>query len=185
MVYESYPWKRDLQRRKYIITCYNSKERFDEKFDETYTALEKAVFYSAFIIRKLIDCHGKLSDDADDYEIETEKRKPIKEINGLNRWLDFENYDWDHFNREKVKGKDICNWLIHSYIFRFDFNTDGYVKGFFVSSDYDRNKYLYYFRIEAWLNYMSFISSDYIVELESKYDEKKHDYIYTRKVRGK
>ena len=29
--------------------------------------IEKAIFYSAFIIRKLIDCKGKVSDEVDKY----------------------------------------------------------------------------------------------------------------------
>ncbi len=65
MVYESYPWKQDLLRRKRLILNYNTAEHFAKNEDSTYTVLEKAVFYSAFIIRKLIDCRGKLSDDAD------------------------------------------------------------------------------------------------------------------------
>ena len=30
-----------------------------------YTVIEKAIFYSAFIIMKLIDCKGKVSDEVD------------------------------------------------------------------------------------------------------------------------
>lgn len=50
MVYESYPWKQDLRRRKNLLLRYNKADRFDANFDTTYTVIEKAIFYSAFII---------------------------------------------------------------------------------------------------------------------------------------
>ncbi len=64
MVFQSYPWKQDLQRRRILIIKHNTEENFDSNFKATYTVLEKCVFYSAFIIRKLIDCGGKLSESS-------------------------------------------------------------------------------------------------------------------------
>ncbi len=40
---------------------------FRKNDDTTYIVIEKAIFYSAFIIRKLIDCDGNLSDEAENY----------------------------------------------------------------------------------------------------------------------
>ena len=117
MVYESYPWKQALLRRKRLFLKYNTVEQFERNEEATYTILEKAVFYSAFIIRKLIDCRGKLSDDADQYVIRTKGFTPLKEVNAINRWPDEDTHDWDHYQQKTVKGKDICNWLIHSYVF--------------------------------------------------------------------
>ena len=59
MIFESFPWKQDLRRRKNLIIKYNTAEHFEKNDDTTYTVIEKAIFYSAFIIRKLIDCGGK------------------------------------------------------------------------------------------------------------------------------
>lgn len=184
MVYESYPWKQDLLRRKRLFLKYNTVEQFEKNEDATYTALEKAVFYSAFIIRKLIDCRGKLSDDADKCALPVEKYAPKKEVNELHRWPDEDTHDWDHPNRVTALGKNVCNWLIHSYTFFFNFNEEGTVEGFYVTSDYDRNKSLYYVSIGEWLEYMTFIANDYVVALDSHYDQGARDYIYTRKKRG-
>lgn len=184
MIYDSYAWKRDLLRRKQLIIRYNTKEQFEKDEESTFNVLEKAVFYSGFIIRKLIDCKSKLSDEADEYKLTVKKYKPLKEINKLNRWPEEDNYDWEHANQISVNGKDVCNWLIHSYVFFFCFNERGIVIGFFVSSDFDRNKLLYYIRITDWIDYMKFIASDSIVSAESVYDQKKRDYIYKIKKRG-
>ena len=184
MVYESYPWKQDLLRRKRLILNYNTAEHFAKNEDSTYTVLEKAVFYSAFIIRKLIDCRGKLSDDADQYALHIEKFIPLKAVDELHRWPEEDPHDWEHPKNLTVNGKDICNWLIHSYMFFFSFNEADTVNGFFVTSDYDRNKTLCCISITDWLEYMTFIANDYVVAAESHYDLKARDYIYTKKERG-
>ena len=62
MILESWPWKQDLLRRKSLLIRYNTSDHLLENEERAYTNIEKAIFYSAFIIRKLIDCGGKLSD---------------------------------------------------------------------------------------------------------------------------
>lgn len=185
MVYESYPWKQDLMRRKRLIQKYNTAKRFDLDYDATYTVIEKAIFYSAFIIRKLIDCRGKLSDDADNYSIHVKSIKPLKRVDNLHRWPEEDSHDWGNEKNQTVAGKDVCNWLIHSYIFFVAFEENGPIVDFCVSSDYDRNKILYKISIADWMDYIEFIASDDIVSLSSHYDEKTNDYRYTRKERGK
>ena len=184
MIYESYPWKQDLARRRYLFLRHNTTEHFQENEDGIYTILEKSVFYSAFIIRKLIDFHEKLSDEADRYKINTQKYIPIKEINALHNWPNETSHEWERVQTEKKYGRDLCNWLIHSYVFSFTYNEEGTIEGFFLSSDYDRNKALYYIDINDWLEYVRYISSDSVVALDAKYDPKSKDYIYTRKKRG-
>ncbi len=55
MIHESYPWKQDLLRRKRLIQKYNNAKMFEQEDSDTaYMIIEKAIFYSAFVIRKLI-----------------------------------------------------------------------------------------------------------------------------------
>ena len=77
MIFESFPWKQDLRRRKNLIIKYNTAEHFKKNDDATYTVIEKAIFYSAFIIRKLIDCGGKLSDEAENYSLKVFSVQPL------------------------------------------------------------------------------------------------------------
>ena len=118
MVYDSWEWKRELREKKKEILRYNTKENFDHHFDSTYFKVERALLYSATIIRILIESQ-KLSDDIDQYKINVSKNEPIKHIDRLHRWLDEDEYNWDNTAHEKVYGKNVCNWLIHSYVFRF------------------------------------------------------------------
>ena len=74
--------------------------------------------------------------------------------------------------------------MIHSYIFFFSYDENGEVDGFYVSSDYDRNKMLYRIELKDWLAYMDFVGKDYVVATCMHADEDKKDYVYTRKERG-
>ena len=184
MVHESYPWKQDLLRRKNLLLKYNSTYLLEKNFETSCTVIEKSIFYSAFIIRKLIDCKGKLSDEADSYSIKIKAVKPNKQIDIMHRWPEEDNYEWDKEENVLVKGRDICNWLIHSYVFFFEFDESSIIKSFRVSSDYDKNKLLYEITLQDWIMYIDFIYTDDIVLLSSCYDKAKNDYVYTRKKRS-
>ena len=184
MIYESFPWKQDLLQRKRLILKYNHSELLSEENDRAYTVIEKAIFYSAFIIRKLIDCKGKVSDEVDAYKFRIKGIRPIKEINLLNRWPDEDNYDWKHETVYTKSGTELCNCLIHSYCFFFAYNEVMEINSFFISSDYDRNKVLYCVELKDWLSYMEFVGKDYVKSASMESDDKEVDYVYTRKERG-
>lgn len=75
--------------------------------------------------------------------------------------------------------------MIHSYVFRFQFDDNCVVSGFFVSSDYDRNKALYTISLADWINFVDSVITDDVVELVATFDDKRSDYIYRIKKRGK
>ena len=155
MILESIPWKQDLRRRKNLIIKYNTAEHFEKNDDTTYTVIEKAIFYSAFIIRKLIDCGGKLSDEAENYSLKAFSVQPLKPVDQLHRWPEEDSHDWENEKEIVVAGKNVCNWLIHSYMFFVVFNEDGIIDSFSVTSDFDRNKVLYRIPLDAWMAYMT------------------------------
>lgn len=185
MIFESFPWKQDLRRRKNLIIKYNTAEHFEKNDDTTYTVIEKAIFYSAFIIRKLIDCGGKLSDESENYSLKVCSVQPLKPVDRLHRWPEEDSHDWENEKEVVVTGKNVCNWLIHSYMFFVVFNEDGIIDSFSVTSDFDRNKVLYRIPLDAWMEYIDYIASDDIVGMSSHYDPKADDYVLSRKERGK
>ena len=185
MIFESFPWKQDLRRRKNLIIKYNTAEHFEKNDDTTYTVIEKAIFYAAFIIRNLIDCGGKLSDESENYSLKVCSVQPLKPVDRLHRWPEEDSHDWENEKEVVVTGKNVCNWLIHSYMFFVVFNEDGIIDSFSVTSDFDRNKVLYRIPLDAWMEYMDYIASDDIVGMSSHYDPKADDYVFSRKERGK
>ena len=112
MIFESFPWKQDLRRRKNLIIKYNTAEHFEKNDDTTYTVIEKAIFYSAFIIRKLMDCGGKLSDESENYSLKVCSVQPLKPVDRLHRWPEEDSHDWENEKEVVVTGKNVCNWLI-------------------------------------------------------------------------
>ena len=109
MIFESFPWKQDLRRRKNLIIKYNTAEHFEKNDDTTYTVIEKAIFYSAFIIRKLIDCGGKLSDESENYSLKVCSVQPLKPVDRLHRWPEEDSHDWENEKEVVVTGKNVCN----------------------------------------------------------------------------
>lgn len=104
-MYESGPWKEDLKRRRQLLLQYNTKEHFEKDEDKAYTVIEKAIFYSAFIIRKLLDCNGKMSDEADQYVIKVTEWKPTRKITVMHRWPREGEFDWEEGRAKKCLGK--------------------------------------------------------------------------------
>lgn len=181
MIHESYPWKYDLIKNKKILQQY-SKSMFLEDSDQIYVILEKAIFYSAFIIRKLIDCKCKVSNAVDNYSIKVDKIYPIKQITDFYNQINNDNYDWEHTQTINISGKNICNWLIHSVVFSFLVSEEK-IDSFVVSSDYDKNKVLYRINIDDWIKYMDFVATDNIVSIKIRYDQKLNNHTFTNKIR--
>lgn len=185
MVYESDPWKQDLLRRKRLIQKYNRAELLSEKADDrAYTVIEKAIFYSAFIIRKLIDCKGKVSDEVDRYQFNLKGIKPKRRMDFMHRWPDEDTHDWEHESSYTKNGKEICNWLIHSFAFCLCYNEAGEIDSFLISSDKDKNKIFYRVNLNDWITYIDFVGRDYVVAADMHADEGKMDYVFAKKERG-
>lgn len=185
MIFETYPWKQDLRRRKRLLNQYNTISKLENNEEAAYTVIEKAIFYSAFIIRKLIDCRGKLSNEAENYSIRAVSVKPLKHIDFLHRWPEEGSHDWENETKVVVAGKNVCNWLIHSYMFFLMYTESGLVDSFCVTSDFDRNKILYRIPLKAWIDYIDYVATDDIECMFSHYDKERGDYIHSRKIRFK
>lgn len=189
MIHESYAWKEDLLQRKEEIIRFNCHTELlkEEKSDEEIATIhiEKGIFYTAFIIRKLLDCKSKLSDEADKYALNVKIYNAKKHLDIINKYADNDMHDWNNPITKTKQGRNVCNWLIHSFVFMFNYDEEQkkYVS-FLVSSDNDRNKYIYEITFSDWIKYVDFIASDDIVELEIKYDDKHKERICTRKKRG-
>lgn len=171
-------------RRKQLILKYNRTGPLVADDDRAYTIIEKAILYSAFIIRKLIDCKVKVSDEIDQYIFHLKGVRPVKQIDLMHRWLDADTHNWEHEETYTKLGTEICNWLIHSYVFLLSYDENDTVDSFYVSSDYDRNKMLYRIELNDWLAYMDFVGKNYVAAICMHADENKKDYVCTLKARG-
>ena len=177
MISDSYSWKRDLLRRKSLLEKYSASVLTDEEDNYAYMVLEKAVFYSAFIIRKLIECKTKVSDRVDNHSIRVKQYSTTGMNIHLLRKINADSHDWTNGKAITVNGRRICNSLIHSYLFAFGYGESGKVEGFFVSGDRDRNKWVYYVNLADWIRYIDIVGHDSIVEMSLHFNEKEKDYV--------
>ena len=50
-----------------------------------------------------------------------------------------------------IKVKDVCNWLLHSYVWGIARNENGKgFAGFLVASDFDKEKFVHFVSFEEW-----------------------------------
>lgn len=184
MIYESYTWKQDLLKWKRTIQKNNKPELLALDNDKAFAKIEKSIFYSAFVIRKLIDCKDKVSDAVDQYKLEVDAYKTKKKIDLLHWFLDEESHEWKHKQIVAIAGKTICNFLIHSYVFCFDVDDNNSIIGFFLASDLYKDRILYYVKLKSWMAYMDFVWKDDIALIEYAKDINKGDFICIKKVRN-
>lgn len=95
MIFDSVFWKSELNKNYKGILKYNNVERLNKKFDATYNNIEKNIFLSAFVIRKLVESK-KLTYKIDKYERIVSGYSTMNQINRLNRFDIYENYDFKH-----------------------------------------------------------------------------------------
>lgn len=183
LVHESSEWKKELRNKRNQLRKYNRAVDYIRNFDSTCFKMERALLYSATIIRVLLESQ-KMSNEVDNFKINVSKNYPIKNIDRMHRWLDDGEYDFEHTVDDVVLAKSICNSIIHSYVFSLFFEEVGNAVGFLVSSDYDRNKVLYSVTLEDWINYLDFVIMDGVSHMFTTFDEKKSEYIYKIKERG-
>ena len=182
MIYESYPWRKRLANIRKEIKKINTKENFESNDEETYSILEQDIFLSAFIVRKLIDCKSKVIDKLRDYTFTVNTYVPIKKVDFFHRWPEDDCFNLEDSTEKHVNEKVICNSLIHSYIFGISQEyKDGPADGFFVSSDKDRNKILYFVRQDQYLDFLDIAVNSKVTNQEARYNNKEQDYVFINK----
>ena len=77
-----------------------------------------------------------MSDEAENYSLKVHSVCPLKYVDNRHRWLEEDSYDWNNEKEAIVAGKNVCSWLIHSFMFYLVFNEDGVVDSFSVTSDF-------------------------------------------------
>jgi hypothetical protein len=138
MIFESFPWKLELKRhlllfRKWSETAKTKRARF---------YLERAVFLSAFILRKMME-NRKLTDAARDRSIRCEAFRPIRPLSDrISRFSGSDTDDYDMTKPETVtmSAFELMSEIMHSYVFiHMMDDRDRVVTGFLVNSYHKRD----------------------------------------------
>jgi hypothetical protein len=143
MIEEQSYWRADLTKYAQRLKRRYGKLRWSK---QTLYEIEKEVFLSAFIIRKLIES-GKVDRAVLGLNFQI-KKYPIRP--GAVRSTDPKTlgsiYDIYHGRDEILSIKKLCDQFVHSYIFSplIISRTHGVVFGLYFSSDCESEKGLYY-----------------------------------------
>ncbi|MBR5314352.1 MAG: hypothetical protein IKU45_02940 [Clostridia bacterium] len=156
-------WKNELKRLSWEISFWRKITILNDLAEHR---LNRAILYSAAILRKIIE-------DEKEAEAKTEaiakeiKISPPKLIT-IHSSLEAIKYpytgeegwairgklcalDYGKGHTVCVKAKDVCNWILHSYVWGVACNEDRKTfTGFLVASDFDKEKFVHFMPFDEW-----------------------------------
>jgi len=93
-----------------------------------------------------------------------------KFVNQMNRDSVDTLYDHASGTTVSISLRTLCNQIIHSFVFTFCFSQSDQMEGFVVSSDYEKEKKLFYLDLRDYINLLRRVSEDDIVCMMIKHD---------------
>ena len=168
MIWESHHWKEPLlEDRDYLLRFRIS----DSTTEKTLAGIEKRLFLSFYSIRKLIEAE-KLTNATCESKWKLFRHKKTSRVDRLNWHKIEEKYDLEK-KEEAVRDLQwICNQIIHSFVFTPNFDEKGKLSGFYVSTDRERNKFLYHLDRTSLFQILKRVGTDYPSSSESHRDSK-------------
>lgn len=114
---------------------------------------------SAFMIRKLFDS-GKVDSQIDDSFVDVKVYKSNgKKIHRLKNLFPERCFDIENPAESKLKVRDICNQIIHSYVSMLIMNELGVLQAYWFVSDYDKFKRLVEIQIDDYISIVDLIGN--------------------------
>ncbi|MBZ0122125.1 MAG: hypothetical protein K8H88_34345 [Sandaracinaceae bacterium] len=172
MIYESHYWKDDLLKRADSLAKRANQRRWP---DASLAKIEQDVMLIAYSTRKLMEA-GKLSNQTAATAVPVSSYAAIgKPVHRMNWHRLDELYDVANPSATSISVKDLCNQIIHSYVFVVSAGENG-LEGFLVASDRDRNKRLLDVSLPAFLDTVRIIGTDFPNSVSWTWDTKLGDY---------
>ena len=169
MIIESYPWKVELRRFSRLIRAQLKKKRGLANFQ-----LEKNLFYSAFVVRKLWENH-KLTDATADFKLNVAVYDAITTKNSA--WTraknDFEfgrDFKSVSTNEIQISIDKVASEIIHSHLLVWLFDEDDVPASFIVSSYKNADKRALGIPFLEWLKAVDAVVADDIVAMSLQID---------------
>ncbi len=166
MIYESWPWKRELLRDADILERWCAQKPHSDRRD---FLVERKVFLAAYAVRKLIESY-KLTDKIKTYHLDaTYFDANGKESSPLNWHRINEFFNMENPRSRSLSLRAVSNQIIHSYVFLFAVDEDDEnlqdsndfpITGFYVASDWEKQKRLYQIQTSAFIILMREVGND-------------------------
>lgn len=156
MIWESANWKEPLL---HSATWLRRKRLTSGTREATYVRIEKEIFLGFYSVRKLLDTY-KVSDTIKAMEFSVKSHPNLKPVNYMN-WHHIDRlYDLSQSAEENRDIRYLCNRFMHSYVFLINEENER-LAGFYVASDHDKNKKIYYISLDTVINIFRLVGRDY------------------------
>lgn len=152
-------WKSELKQLSYAISIWRKMTVFGGLAEHR---LNRAVLYSATILRKIIENEAEAEAIAKKEGIALPKQTTVHSAleaikypyTGEEGWTIRSKLCASDYGKGQtvcIKVKDVCNWLLHSYLWGVARNEDRKnFAGFLVASDFDKEKFVHFISFEEW-----------------------------------
>jgi hypothetical protein len=178
MIWDSWPWKCDLAMRAQTLRRRMQQRRWPET---SLAAVERDVFLSAYEVRKLLDAK-KISDEVESRLLRAKQFSATGHPIDIMNWHKIDKlYDLSRHLEADVLLRDFCNQVIHSLIFLLSFSANNGLDGFFIVSDYESKRKLFYFSIDSVISVLLSVANDDIVYVKTRRDKVGERMKITRK----
>ncbi|MCS3702589.1 hypothetical protein [Salinibacter ruber] len=180
MIWESSYWKEDLLETADYLESWLERTDWSE---EQLVDFEKAVFMSAYSVRKLSDSY-KLSEETKSDTIQAIKYPcQAERVNLMNSWEYWDLYDLENGTPISLSIRKLCNQLIHSFVFLAESEgpEDEILSTILFNSDYTKEDLLYRVKIADYVGVLKEVGNDYPSRGRFYYDSDEDEYIFEAK----
>ena len=167
MIQDSYPWKQELKKTAKWLKALRLSDGPEEK---KLLRLEKALFFSAYAIRKLKEAN-KLTDCATARRLKLEAYPVLEQVTLINCWKWPEVCDQNASVYRDMSILELCHQLVHSFVFSPVFDEKGALHSVVVASDRQRRDVLLCVTLTQLLDVLESVASDVVRHIDYRRDD--------------
>jgi hypothetical protein len=159
---DAFPWREDLLKVADRLEQKKTQRRWTER--SSYL-VERDVMISAYAVRKLIEA-DKVSDEVLAQRVKITRHEMIgRRPDHWVRLTDEAIHEYEHNGGtdEHLSLEDLCNQMIHSWLWMLSASVDEQFNGVFVSSDRKRAECLYFIPVDVLIRTFRKVGLDDIV----------------------
>jgi hypothetical protein len=166
MIFESYPYKKELGR---IAARMEKRKTLKRWSGNPCFLLEKDFFTGFFIIRKLIEAKTKLTTAFVQQPVALLKHLPTGYPPTLNNnHIPEKLYNLNVGHTIHAALPFICNQAIHSYIFHPRFSEEGFLVSILFNSFHERKTALYEISMDELIDLFTKVSQNFSYQLHHR-----------------
>ena len=159
MISESEYWKKDLEKNVVFFHGKLYQKRWNQN---SFAALEKKIMLSCYIVRKLYESNKipKTLFESSLYLYSYKNKGIVVDLLNSHRFNDL--YEIDKPVKITKPFSYVINQIIHSYTFRFTFESKNKLCGLAFNSDRSKKNELYMLRLADFIDVLSPVAECYV-----------------------